>query len=400
MSFIRDLIRDLCPDGVEFLPLGDVCKIFSGFAFDSSAFNTNRVGLPLIRIRDVNTGYSETFYSGEYDDRFLVADGDILVGMDGDFRATRWQHGKALLNQRVCRLERFSPVIIKDYVYYQVQGILDRIHQSIQGSTVKHLSSRDFAKAKIPVPPLPVQQEIVRILDEFSQLEAELEAELETRRQQYGYYRDELLAFDGRNDVRRVPIGQLGTIFRGKRFTKKDYVDEGGVGVIHYGEIYTVFGTSANEARSRVREELRASLRYAVKGDVVLTDVGETVEDVGKAVAWLGDEDVAIHDHCYVIRSDVDAVFFSYVMQTVGFVRAKEKYIARTKVKTLLLEGLKRIQIPLPPIEEQRRIAEQLRLFDDLVNDLNIGLPAELAARRKQYEYYRDKLLTFKELER
>ena len=129
----------------------------------------------------------------------------------------------------------------------------------------------------------------------------------------------------------------------------------------------------------------------------MLTDVGETVEDVGKAVAWLGDEEVAIHDHCYAFRSSLNPVYVSYYLQTAAFTHAKNKYVARTKVKTLLPGGLARIRIPVPSSGEQDRIVSILDKFDTLINDLSIGLPAELAARRQQYEYYRDRLLTFEE---
>lgn len=119
--------------------------------------------------------------------------------------------------------------------------------------------------------------------------------------------------------------------------------------------------------------------------------------DVGKAVAWLGDMDVAIHDHCYVFRHEMDPAFVSYYMQTSRFHADKAKHVARTKVKTLLMDGLARVSIPVPPREEQERIVSILDKFDALVNDLSIGLPAEIAARRKQYEHYRDKLLSFEE---
>ena len=116
------------------------------------------------------------------------------------------------------------------------------------------------------------------------------------------------------------------------------------------------------------------------------------------AVAWLGDEDVAIHDHCYVVRSHINPSYLSYYMQTAAFVRAKDRHVARTKVKTLLLNGLKSIPVPVPSAAEQARIVAILDDFEALKSDLNIGLPAELRARRQQYEYYRDHLLTFKEL--
>lgn len=191
-------------------------------------------------------------------------------------------------------------------------------------------------------------------------------------------------------------MSDVGEFIRGKRFTKADYEPEG-IACIHYGEIYTHFGTSATEVVSHLRPEIGGGLRYAEPGDVVIVDVGETVEDVGKAVAWIGAEPVAIHDHSYAFRHDLNPSYVSYVMQTGWFMREKLKYIARTKVNTLLIAGFSKIEIPIPEREEQDHIVSVLDKFDALVNDLSIGLPAEIEARRQQYEYYRDKLLTFKE---
>lgn len=396
MSRVDELVAEFAPRGVEFKPLGALCTVFNGYAFKSMLFNADRIGLPIIRIRDVNTGFSDTYYSGEFDERWVVESGDILIGMDGDFRANRWKHGRALLNQRVCRLQDFSAELLPDFIFYQIQDELDRIHSSITGSTVKHLSSRELERSRVPVPPLKVQREIVRVLDQFTQLEVELEAELEARRRQYGYYRDSLLAFREAT-VEWIPMGEVGEFIRGRRFVKDDIAAEG-IPAIHYGEIYTRYGVSTTSINMRLRPELAPTLRYARTGDVVIADVGETVEDVGKAVAWLGSGDVAIHDHSFAFRHAQNPSFVSYYLQTAAFQRQKAKYVARTKVKTLSMPGIAKICIPVPSLEEQNRIVAILNDFDALVNDLNIGLPAELAARRKQYEYYRDKLLTFKEI--
>ncbi len=151
----------------EQVELGKVLEVQNGYAFDSKLFNDNQEGIPLIRIRDVNSGFSNTFYSGEFDSKFLVNDGDLLVGMDGDFKTTIWNHGTALLNQRVCRLQNFK-TIDKKYVYYLIQSELSRIQNETYAVTVKHISSSQIQGIKIPLPPLKVQEQIVAELDGYA----------------------------------------------------------------------------------------------------------------------------------------------------------------------------------------------------------------------------------------
>ena len=190
------------------------------------------------------------------------------------------------------------------------------------------------------------------------------------------------------------PLEEIGEFIRGRRFTKADYV-EGGIGCIHYGDIYTQYGTTAKVVKTHVRSDMRDTLRYAKHGDVVITDVGETVDDVGKPVAWLGIDDVAIHDHCYAFRHSMNPTFVSYCMQTTSFIAEKAKYVARTKINTLLMKGFAKIRIPVPSPDEQARIVALLDKFDTLTNSISEGLPREIALRQKQYEYYRDLLLSF-----
>ena len=151
----------------EQVALGKILDVQNGYAFDSKLFNESREGVPLIRIRDVNSGFSNTYYSGEYDEKYLVNDGDLLVGMDGDFRTTIWSHGVALLNQRVCRLQKFQGVN-KKYVYYLIQSELKRIQDETYAVTVKHISSSQVQGISIPLPPLEVQEQIVAEFDEYS----------------------------------------------------------------------------------------------------------------------------------------------------------------------------------------------------------------------------------------
>lgn len=191
-------------------------------------------------------------------------------------------------------------------------------------------------------------------------------------------------------------MGEIGNFTRGRRFTKEDYASDG-IGCIHYADIYTQYGTSVENAVSHVRANLAPSLRFAHKGDIVIAAVGETVEDVGKAVAWLGEDDVAVHDDCFTFRHGQNPKYVAYCFQTSAFKAAKNRFVARAKVKRLSGESLARLPIPVPPLEEQERIVAILDKFDALVNDLNSGLPAEIRARRQQYEHYRDRLLTFAE---
>lgn len=282
---------------------------------------------------------------------------------------------------------------LSKYIYYWLNTLPSEL---VDGDHKRQWIS-NFSKKEIPVPSIDVQAKIVRILDAFTSVTAELTAELTMRKKQYNYYRDQLLSFK-EGKVKWKALGEIGEFIRGKRFTKADYVDNG-ISVIHYGEIYTQYGVSTIHALSQVRPEMATSLRYAKSGDVVITDVGETVEDVGKAVAWLGSKNVAIHDHCYAFRHSINPKFISYCMQTTAFIAEKAKYVARTKVNTLLINGFSKIRIPVPSIAEQERIVGVLDKFDALTSSITEGLPREIELRQKQYEYYRDKLLSFPKAE-
>lgn len=247
----------------------------------------------------------------------------------------------------------------------------------------------------IPVPPLPVQEESVRILDKFTALEAELEAELEARRKQYEFYRDQLLTFG--DEVEWKPLGEIGTFVRGNGLQKKDFVDHG-VGCIHYGQIYTYYKTFATETKSFVTKELALHLTQVYPNDLILACTSENIEDVCKTVAWLGKETIVTGGHACVFRHKQNAKYLAYFFASGYFFTQKKKYARGAKVIDIKTDDLAKIRIPVPPLAEQERIVAILDKFDALVNDISSGLPAELEMRRKQYEYYRDRLLTFKPL--
>ena len=346
-------------------------------------------------IQDYVDGYT---HNGEY----------VLIAEDGSANLERYSIqytlGKFWANNHV-HVVRGKSGVNSRFLYHYL-CIVNFVPFLTGGGRAK-LTKGQLIEISVPIPcpdnpekSLAIQGEIVRILDTFTSLTAELTAELTARKKQYNYYRDQLLNFK-EGEVEWKALGEIGEFIRGKRFTKADYVKDG-INAIHYGEIYTRYGVFTTHALSQVRNDMVKSLRYAEPGDVVITDVGETVEDVGKAVAWLGDEKVAIHDHCYAFRHSMNPKFVSYCMQTASFIAEKAKYVARTKVNTLLINGFAKIAIPVPyPNDLEKSLAEQARIvaildkFDALTNSISEGLPHEIELRQKQYEYYRDLLLSF-----
>lgn len=191
-------------------------------------------------------------------------------------------------------------------------------------------------------------------------------------------------------------IGDLGELVRGNGMPKSDFVASG-VGCIHYGQIYTHYGIWTTETLSFVAAEKAAKLTKVEPGDLIITNTSENIDDVCKAVAWLGDAQIVTGGHATVLKHDQDPKYLSYYLQTPHFFAEKKKLAAGTKVIHISAKSLAKIRIPVPPIEVQREIVKVLDRFDTLVNDISSGLPAEITARRQQYVYYRDRLLTFKE---
>ena len=402
MKNLETLIQELCPNGVEFVKLVKYVNVQYGFAFDSKLFTDDEQYIPLIRIRDVVPAKPSTYYSGEYCSDYIIRKGDMLVGMDGNFNMEKWNDRDGLLNQRVCKIyAKDESLLLDGFLYHYLRPLFKKIENSIQGSTVKHLSAKVINHIEIPLPPIDVQTEIVRILDKFTSLEAELEAgleaELDCRKRQYEYYRDKLLSFDnvGGQEVEWKKMSEVGTFIRGNGLQKKDFTEEG-VGCIHYGQLYTHYGTSATETITYCSSELAKKLRKAAKGDIVIATTSENVEDVCKAVAWLGEEEIAVSGDAFIYKHTQNPKYMAYLFQTASFFNYKKKKATGTKVIRLTGDAMGNYLAPIPSLEEQQRIVSILDRFESLTTSLQSGLPAEIAARRQQYEHYRDKLLTFK----
>lgn len=384
MNKIEELIQQLCPDDVEFKKLGDVVKLEKGKQLNKELLS--EVGA----YPAYNGGIS---YSG-FTDNYNYNENTIIISQGGasagfiNFCSTKF-YANAHCYVILPKME----IIENRYVYHFLKLNQEKLTKKQHGAGIPALRTSEILDLQIPVPPLLIQQEIVNILDKFTSLEAELEAELEARKKQYAYYRNELLSFEG-EEVEWKTLGEVGEFKRGRRFVKDDIVSEG-VPCIHYGEMYTHYHIWADKSKSFLEPALAAKLRVANHGDVVIVAAGETVEDLGKGVAWLGETDVVIHDACFAFKHTLNPKYVSHFLQTEIFRSQIKKHVSSGKISAIHSTGLSKALIPVPSLIEQERIAGILDKFDALVNDLSVGLPAEIDARRKQYEYYRGKLLDF-----
>lgn len=400
MGKIDELIQQYCPEGVDYVRFVDFASVQYGCPFDASHFTDDSTYIPLIRIRDVLSGKAGTYYTGEYSKDYIVKKGDILVGMDGNFNLGIWNDVDGLLNQRVCKLyTKDNTKLLDGFIKHYMGPVFRKIEESTAGGSVKHLSAKAINSIEIPLPPLPVQKEIVRILNNFTNLAAELQAELQARQQQYQYYRDTLLSFEGRDDVQWKKLGEVGTEWYRGAGIKRDEVSDEGTPCIRYGEIHTTYNIWFDECVSHTDESKQPAKKYADHGDILFAITSEDIPFVGNSVAYLGKERIMVGGDIVVMKHDQDPKYMSYVLSTSNAVMQKGKGKVKSKVVHTNVPSLQEIVVPIPSLEEQWRIADILDNFHTLTNDLSQGLPAEIEARQQQYEYYRDQLLTFKRKE-
>ena len=395
MSEIKELIERLCPDGVEWKTMKDLCILQRGKVYSKKFISENVGDYPVYSSQTANNGILGKINSYDYDGNYLT------WTTDGAYAGTIFYRTGKFSITNVCGLIKPKNKDINlRFLYYWLS--LTAKKYVYQGMGNPKLMSNQVEEIEIPVPPIEVQRKIVEILDNFTELEAELErkleAELEARRKQYEYYRNQLLTFDDtRSDVKWMKISDIGTFTRGKRFVRTDIVEDG-IPCIHYGDMYTYYGLKADKAKTHLTPEKAQKMRFAKRNDVVIVGAGENKIDIGVGVAWLGEENVAVHDACYIFSSDLYPQYVSHFLRTELYHKQIYPLVSEGKICSISAQNIGRAIIPIPPLEEQKRIVAILDRFEALTTDLQSGLPAEIEARRKQYEYYREKLLNFKRL--
>ena len=384
MSKIDELIKKLCPNGVRFEELKNK-KLFK-FYYGKG----NRIPEDIGGIYDVYGANGIVSHINEYNCEDVTIIGHIgAVGMVNRCKK------KCFVTYNGTIAEVVDKTMVNSQYLYYVLTTLNL--PSYKKGSQPFLSVSDFDKIRIPVPPLEVQCEIVHILDHFTLLSAELSAELRARQKQYEFYRDELFKFKNYNNVEYIKLGNIAEIIRGGNFQKKNFI-ESGFPCIHYGQIYTKYGLYANKTYTFIAEEVAKKSKIASPNDVVMAVTSENIEDVCKCVAWVGNTDIAVSGHTAIIKSNINAKYLSYYFHTSMFYIQKLKLVHGTKVMEVTPSSLENILVPVVPEDKQKKIVKILDNLDKLCNGISEGLPAEIEARQKQYEYYRDKLLTFKEL--
>ncbi len=275
-----------------------------------------------------------------------------------------------------------------------------QIYRASKGLTRYGLSAKDFAKLTIPFPPLDIQEEIVKTLDLFTKLEAELEAELEARKTQYTYYRDSLLRFDGKE----VEWKTLGEVYEFKNGLNKGKEFFGqGTPIVNFKDVFKNRSLGKADLKGKVEVSEKEKILYsAQKDDLFFTRTSETQDDIGMCCALLDDiEDCVFSGFVLRARPKTDLFLPKFCSYFLTSNTARIQIVRNSTYTTRALTSgsrLSKIKIPVPTLSEQEKIVNILDQLNTLVNDISTGLPAEIDARRKQYEYYRNRLLTFKEL--
>lgn len=312
------------------------------------------------------------------------------------------------------------------YFYYFMKNI-DLISLSIN-PTRPSLTQEIINNIKITLPPIEIQEKVVEILDKFQELTQNVSGllpdEIEKREKQYEYYREKLLTFDTERtrggyqvlssdyislltqagslvgvkvfELRYKSLGKIGTFENGKGMPKSIFNEKGSVGAIHYGHIYTKYNLCVRNPIVKVTVQNAEKLKKVYTGDLVIAKTSENIEDVMKTVAYLGSESVVTGGHAAIFRHNENPKYLSHVFNGANyFIRQKNKLARGVKVIELSTKDMEKIKILIPPKAIQEYIVSNLDKFEALSQSTTEGLRREIELREKQYEYYREKLLTF-----
>lgn len=355
-------------------PLGSLLEVLNGHAFKSKQFSQTD-GLPLIRIRDLKTGSTtETRYNGDYDAKYVVENGDLLIGMDGEFRCYDWRGSKALLNQRVCKLGNFSERLLPRFLLYGINKYLKDIEDVTAFTTVKHLSSKTIQSIQFPIPSLQEQQHIVELLDEafegLDRARAHAEANLQNARELFARVVTTLLigerADDRSANFDAWPERQLKELVsfhngdRGKNYPNKSEYVAHGIPWLNTGQILPDGSLSESKMNFITRYKFETLGGGKIQpGDLVFCLRGATI---GKTAFVAPYEIGAIASSLMIIRPGShlsDRFAYYFLTSTLGKAEI-DKFIAGAAQPNLAGASVGKFKIRLPPIDVQKQIVARI----------------------------------------
>lgn len=414
MSNLEELIERLCPDGVEYKRLGDIGRISMCKRVLKS--QTNSVsGVPFYKIgtfgKEADSYISEELFL-DYKSRYpYPKKGDVLISASGTIGRTVIFDGKPSYFQdsNIIWVANNEEFLTNKFLYYIYQTNPWKV---ADGGTIQRLYNSDLEKIQLPVPPLEVQREIVRILDNFTFLTTELAAELAARQKQYEYYRDLLLTFKPNESTilnERTNELELSSAIRWMKLGDTCLHSCSGATPKKSNSEYYVGGTVPWIRTQNVTFNNIYSVDSFITEKAVQETVAKWIPENCVIVAISGASagrcainkiKATTNQHCLNMEIDSSKALYKYVFYCLcnqyEELLSKKQGARGDLNSSLILDTL----IPVPPLEVQQRIVDILDRFDSLCNDISSGLPAEIEMRQKQYEYYRDKLLTFKELKK
>ena len=403
-SKLEQLIQELCPDGVEYRFLNGIAE-YGRMRIEANSVNAQTyVGVD--NLLPDKMGKTESTYVPNEGRLSAYVKNDILIGNIRPYLKKIWLADcDGGTNGDVLVIHITDKMIEPKFLYYCLSSDKFFLYdmQHAKGAKMPRGDKQAVMEFKVPVPPLEVQREIVRVLDNFTsiteELSTKLSAELSARRKQYEYYRDSLLIFTD-TLVQKIEVGELFDFKNG--INKEKSAFGSGSPIVNFTNVYNKNKLYIEDLQGRVQVSDEEVERYSArKGDVFFTRTSETQEDIGITSVLLDDIERCVFSG-FVLRArpKTELLLPEYCAYCFASDEVR-KYIVRHSTYTTraLTNGgtLSRIVLSVPPKEDQRRIVASLDRFEGICNDLKTALPAEINARHKQYEYYRDRLLSFKE---
>lgn len=393
------MIRELCPDGVEYVKLNSVCDIYDG---THSTPNYTESGVKFASVENIGNLYATRKYISEKDfKKYKIKPriGDVMMTRIGSVgvctvvdrnEALAFYVSLALLRPQ---LDKVQSRFLK-YAIESIHGRKELRKRTLINAVPIKINKDDIGKVTIPLPPIEIQSEIVHTLDNYTEnvvkLQNQLTAELTARQKQYTFYRNKLLTFSGNEKAKivKISLGDIGPICMCKRILKSQTNTVEGVPFYKIG----TFGKKADAYISKETfDEYRSKYSFPKKGDVLISAAGT----IGRTVVYDGKPAYFQDSNIVWIDNNESVVLNSYLRYC--YELKPWKASEGGTIPRLYNDNIAKAVIAVPSIEEQKRVVSILDRFDAICNDLTSGLPAEIEARQKQYEYYRDKLLSFKE---